>query len=210
VASLVLALRGAAAIAVLATLAGGVPRVVRLGLAAAVGLWTALVAGPAPPGDGLALSAARELAIGAALGLVAALPLIAAATAGRLVDLAGNAHGTYRGLFSILAAAVFVGIDGHVAAIAAIGDSFRAVPAIAGAQPGAHEAIGALIGAAVRLAIPWLVTAAVVEIAVGVGVRVAGRAGPHAPAGAAVPAALVMMTATLIATLAVSVAALIR
>jgi flagellar biosynthesis protein FliR len=213
VTALVLALRGAAAIAVLATLAGGVPRVVRLGLAAAVGLWTGLLAGPAPPGDAIAVIAVRELAIGAALGLVAALPLIAAATAGRLVDLAGNAHGTYRALFSILAAAVFVGIDGHVAAIAAIGDSFRAVPAIAGAQPGAREAIrtiAALVGAAVQLAIPWLVTAAVVEIAVGVGVRVAGRAGLHAPAGAAVPAALVMMTATLVSTLAVGVAALVR
>jgi flagellar biosynthetic protein FliR len=210
VTALVFALRGAAAIAVLTTLAGGIPRVVRLGLAASVGLWTALLVGPAPPGDGLALIAVRELAIGAALGLGAAVPLIAAATAGRLIDFAGGARGSYAALCSILAAAVFVGIDGHVAVIGAIADSFRAVPAIAAAQPGAREAIGTLIGAAVQLAIPWLVTAAVVEIAVGVGARVAGRASLHVPLGAAVPAALAMMTATLVATLAVGVAALVR
>ncbi len=207
---IIFTLRGAAAIAVLTTLAGGIPRIVQLGLAAVTGLWTALLVGPAPIADGVALIAARELAIGATLGLVAAVPLLAAATAGRLVDLAGNARGAYGALFAILAGAVFVGIDGHVAVIAAIGDSFRAVPAIADVQPGAREAIGALVGAAVRLAIPWLVTAAVVEIAVGVGVRVAGRAALHAPVGAAVPAALVMMTATLVTTLAVGIAALIR
>jgi len=208
---LVLALRGAAAIAVLTTLAGGIPRVVQLGLAALVGLWTALIVGPAPPIDAsLGLVAARELAIGASLGLIAAMPLLAAAAAGRLVDFAGQARGSYGALFSILAAAVFVGIDGHVAVIEAIGDSFRAVPAIAGAQPGARAAIGGLVGAAVRLAIPWLVTAAVVEIAVGVGARVGSRAALHAPIGAAVPAALVMMTAALVATLGVGIAALIR
>jgi flagellar biosynthesis protein FliR len=207
VTALVLTLRGAAAIAVLTTLAGGIPRIVQLGLAALAGLWTAMLAGPAPLGDAGALIAVRELAIGASLGLVAALPLVAAAAAGRLVDFAGHARGSYGALFSILAAAVFVGIDGHVAVIAAIGDSFRAVPVI-DAQVGARAAIGGLVGAAVRLAIPWLVTAAVVEIAVGVGVRVGGRAAMHTPIGAAVPAALVMMTAAFVATLAVGVAAL--
>lgn len=207
---LVLGLRGAAAIAVLTTLAGGIPRVVQLGLVALAGVWTAVLAGPPPSGGPDALIAARELAIGATLGLVAALPLLAAAAAGRLVDLVGHARGAYAALFSILAAAVFVGIDGHAAVLAAIADSFRAVPAIADAQPGAREAIGRLVGAAVRLAIPWLVTAAVVELAVGVGVRVAGRAVLHAPVGAAVPAALAMMTATLVATLAVGIAALAR
>jgi flagellar biosynthetic protein FliR len=207
------ALRGAAAIAVLTTLAGGLPRLVQLGLAALFGLWSALVAGAAPVDGGavvIAAIAARELAIGATLGLAAAVPLLVAATAGRLVDLAGNARGSYGALFSILAAAVFVGIDGHVAVVAAIADSFRAVPAIAGVRPAGLAAVGALIGAAVKLAIPWLVTAAVVEIAAGIGARVAGRAALHAPLGAAVPAALVMMTATLVGTLAVGIAALVR
>jgi hypothetical protein len=164
------------------------------------------VLGLAP--DGIVLIAARELAIGATVGLVAAVPLMAAGMAGRLVDFAGAARGTYGALFSIVAAAVFFGIDGHVAAVAAIGESFRAVPV--SAVTGAREAVGGLIGAAVKLAIPWLVTAAVVEIAVGVGVRVAGRSALQAPVGAAVPATIAMMTAALVGTFAVGVAALVR
>ena len=210
---LVLGLRGAAAIVVLTMIVGGMPRVVGLGLAVVVGLWTALVAGPlvALAGatvDGIVMIAVREVAIGATMGLVAAMPLVMAATAGRMVDVAGHGRGSYGALFSIVAAAVFVGIDGHVAVIEAIGESFRVVPVMG--QVRVMEAVGALIGAAVRLAIPWLVTAAVVEIGIGVGVRVGGRAALQAPVGAAVPAAMVMMTATLVGTLAVGVAALIR
>lgn len=223
--TLVLGLRGAAAVGVLAALAGRfVPRLVQLGLAVFVGLWTALLVGGAPAaagmpapapalGDALVLVAARELVIGATIGLVAAVPLLAAVMAGRLVDhVAGApaARGAYRGLFAILAAAVFVGIDGHVAVVTAIVDSFRELPAIAGAQPRALDAIGTLVGSAVRLAVPWLVTAAVVEIAVGVGMRLAARAGTGLPAAAAVPAALVMMTAALVGTFAVAFAALVR
>jgi flagellar biosynthetic protein FliR len=209
--SVVFALRGAAAVGVLATLAGGVPRIVQIGLAVIVGLWSALLA-PQVPVDSVLIVAARELVIGATIGLVAVIPIVAAVTAGRIVDAtlagAGNGRGAYRGLFSILAAAVFVGIDGHDAFVTAIVESFRAVPVIA-AVP-VVDAIGSLVGSAVRLAVPWLVTAAVVEIAVGVGVRLAGRAGNAAPAAAAVPAALVMMTAALVGTLAVAFAALVR
>jgi len=48
--------------------------------------------------------------------------LSAAAAAGRLVDLAGSgrAQGPYAALFGVLAAAVYVGIDGHVAMVEAI------------------------------------------------------------------------------------------
>ena len=205
--SLVFALRGAAAVGVLTTLAGGIPRIVQIGLAAIVGLWSALLA-PQVPMDGVLIVAARELVIGATIGLVAAMPLLAAATAGRMVDGAGNGRGAYRGLFAILAAAVFVGIDGHVTFVTSIVESFRAVPAVT-AVP-ALEAIGSLVGSAVRLAVPWLVTAAVVEVAVGVGMRLAARAGHAAPIAAAVPAALVMMTAALVGTLAVAFASLVR
>ncbi|HUJ57241.1 MAG TPA: flagellar biosynthetic protein FliR [Kofleriaceae bacterium] len=208
----VLALRGAAAIAVLTTLVGGIPRVVQAALAVAIGGWTALLVAP-PHATFVGLPfAAQELAIGAALGVAAAVPLVAAATAGRLVDLAASrrARGPYATLFGVLAAAVFVGIDGHVAVVAAIVDSHRTLPALSASQPGALAVLAALVPQAVRLAVPWLVTAAVVEIAVGAGTRVAGRAAPHAPAAAAVPAALVMMTASLVATLAIAMAALFR
>ena len=207
---LVFALRGAAAVLVLTTLAGGIPRLVQLGLAVVIGLWSAVIVGAPPITDGLSLIAARELVIGATLGLVAVIPLLAATMAGQLVDLAGSARGPYGALFGVLAAAVFVGIDGHVAVVTAIADSHREVPAIFGIQPRVVDAIAALVGAAVRLAIPWLVTAAVVQVAVGAGTRLAARSGAFIPGAAAVPAALVMITAALVSTLAVAIAALVR
>jgi flagellar biosynthesis protein FliR len=209
--TLVLALRGAAAVGVLTTLVGGIPRIVQLGLAAVLGLWAALIANVAVPGDGWILVAAHELVVGATLGLLAAMPLLAAAAAGRLVDVTLSARrGPYVGLFAILAGAVFVGIDGHVALITAIVDSFRSTPAMATVQPHVLASLGALVPSAVALAIPWLVTAAIVQLAIGAGVRLARGAGSHAPVAAAVPAALVMITATLVSTLAVAIAALVR
>ncbi len=207
--TLLLALRGAAAIAVLTTLVGGIPRIVQLGLAVGIGLWAALIAGGT--GELSWVLGARELVIGATLGLVAAMPLVIAEAAGRLVDVAAQARGPdapYRTLFGVLAAAVFVGIDGHVAVISAIVESYRTVPATG--QTHALAALGALIPAAVRLAVPWLVTAAIVQIAVGAGMRAAGRTGVHVPTAAATPAALVMITASLVAMLAVAIAATIR
>ena len=205
----VLGLRGAAAIVVLTTLVGGIPRLVQGGLAVTFGAWTALVVGPPAAAGDLISLAASELALGAALGLMAAVPLVAAQTAGRLVDVAGQQK-TYATLFGVLAAAVFVGIDGHVAVVTAIVDSHARLPAMAEARPAVLMALASLVPAAVRLAAPWLVTVAVVQIAIGAGVRVAGRSGAHAPAAAAVPAALVMITASLVSVLAISIAALVR
>jgi flagellar biosynthesis protein FliR len=208
---IVLALRGAAAIAVLATIVGGIPRTILAALAAAAGVWSALLVAPARPTFVSLAFAVHELAIGAALGVIAAVPLIAAATAGRLVDIAATrrGHGPYGALFGVLAAAVFVGIDGHVAVVRAIVDSHRSIVSIGDAWPTVLGTLGALIPVAIRLAAPWLITAAVVELAVGAGVRVAARAGGHAPAAAAVPAVLVMITASLVATLAIAIASLI-
>ena len=207
--TLVLALRGAAAVVVLTSRVGGIPRIVQAGLAVLVGWWSAAFAGAAVPDEALWRVAGREVAIGATIGVVAAAPLVAAAMAGRLVDVAGaRTRGPYRALFGVLAAAVFVGLDGHVAFVTGIATSFRDVPSLGG-SPGAVAALGAIVPIAVRLAIPWLITAAVVEIAAGVAVRIAGRA-VHAPLGAATEAALVMMTASLVGTLAVAIAALVR
>ena|GEM_PF-2847009 len=221
--TIVLALRGAAAVALLLALVGGVPRLVQAGLAVSVGLWAAAVAGAnaavsanATAGAGLWLIAVRELVIGATIGVVAAVPLLAVATAGRVVarasGLPGDARagGPYGALFTVLAAAVFVGIDGHVAVVEAIARSFADVPALPTIEPRVVAALGGLLPAAVRLAAPWLITAAVVEIAAGVAMRVAGRAAMHTPLAAATPAALVMITASLIGTLAVAIAALVR
>ncbi len=207
---LALALRGGVAVAVLIALVGGIPWLVQAGLAAALGLWSALLVGAPQAADSLVLVGAREAVIGATLGVLAAMPLVIARTAGRFVDVANRGRGPYDTLFGILAAAVFVGIDGHVAVIRAVVASFAAVPALGATQLHALDALGALVPAAVHLAIPWLVTAAIVELATGAALRVGGRAAMHAPIGAAAPAALVMMTATLVATLAVGIAALVR
>jgi len=209
----VLALRGIAAIVVLTTLVGGIPRVVQAGLAITLGVWSAVMILPA---HGAAVPtwvfALQELALGSALGVMSAVPLLAAAAAGQLVDLAGTsrAQGPYSTLFGVLAAAVFVGIDGHVTVMLSIVESHQDMTAVASSAVGVLGVIAKLVPAAVKLAVPWLVTAAVVQIAIGVGMRVAGRAGAHAPAAAAVPAALVMMTASLVATLAIAIAALVR
>lgn len=210
-----LALRGATAVAVLTTLAPGLPSTVRTALSVVVGLWTAWLVSAGNPVqlpadvDALLVLALRELAIGATLGIIAALPLLAASAAGLFVDVAARARrGPYGPLFGILAAAVYVGVDGHVAAMRAIVDSFQTAPPLAGSGS-ALAALEALLPAAFHLAAPWLVTAAVVEIAVGAGMRVAGRAGLHAPLGAATPAALTMMTASLVGLLAVAIARLV-
>lgn len=65
-----------------------VPPVVRLALAAGLGGAAALATGLPPPPAGLALglAALRELTLGAALGFLAAAPVEAARSAGRLVD----------------------------------------------------------------------------------------------------------------------------
>ena len=140
---------------VLTTLVGGIPRVVQGALAVALGLWAALIAtdGGAALAQlsigALAAIAAHEAALGAALGSSAALPLLAAAAAGAVVDHAQRARrGPYAPLFGVLAAAVFVGIDGHVAAIAAVVDSYAAAPAT-GDRAGVLATLGALVPIAV-------------------------------------------------------------
>ncbi len=98
---------------------------------------------------GLGDAAAREVLTGATLGLAAAVPLIVAmAIAGGLVDQAARLRrGPYAALFTVVAGAVFVGIDGHVAMIAAIADSYH-VPA--GAR--SLQRCAALVPLAVRFA----------------------------------------------------------
>jgi len=225
-------LRAAVAVAVLASCVGGIPPLVRTGLALGVGLWVGVLVGALEIGPGLggAIGAggalgsggllpdvvdvialvAREAIIGATLGIVAAVPLIAAQTAGRLVDRAGDTRGTYAGLFAVLAGAVFVGIDGHVTTVASIVESHRSLPILVDTQPRVLAALAVLVPAAVKLAVPWLVTAAVVELGIGVGMRLGARAALTAPTAAAVPAAFVMMTAALVSTLAVAIAAVVR
>ena len=57
--ALLLGLRGATAVFVLAALAGGVPRIAQVGMAALTGAWLALLVPAEPIGDGAWLIAAR-------------------------------------------------------------------------------------------------------------------------------------------------------
>jgi flagellar biosynthesis protein FliR len=208
----ILALRTFAAVIVLTTLVGGLPRVIQVAVAASLALWSALLLLPGSAVVPAWPLAVQEIVLGAALGVLGAVPLLAASAAGRLVDVGatGRAQGPYGTLFGVLAAAVFVGIDGHVTVVTALVESHRALPVVASSRIGVVAAIAQLVPAAVRLAIPWLVTAAVVQIAVGIGTRVAARVAGHLPSAIAVPAALTMMTASLASTLAITMAALMR
>src|SRR5262249_22592968 len=143
----VLSLRGIAAIAILTALVGGIPRVVQTALALGFGVWSALLVAPAHATFVSAAVVAHEIAIGSALGVAGVVPLLAAATAGRLVDLAASrrAHGPYRALFGLLAAAVFVGIDGHVAVVRALVASHRSIVAIGDASPSVLAALAAIV-----------------------------------------------------------------
>lgn len=204
--------RGFAAIGVLTTLVGGIPRVAQIALAVGCGVWSSIAVVAHVPAMTQAWQLViAEFAIGAALGIAAAIPLLAARTAGRITDLAvGRDGGPYEALFGLLAAVVFVGIDGHVAVLTAIADSHRAVPVFELMRGDVIAAVARLVPAAIRLAIPWLVTAAVVQVATGVGSRLAGRATAHVPNAPAVPAAVVMMTAALVGTVSVAMVAIVR
>ena len=178
----VLALRGAAAIVVLTTLVGGIPRVVQAALAVTFGAVdrAGRRAAGGRSGDATSRSSrSSELAIGAALGMIGGDAAARGGDRGAARRHRGDrrAQGPYATLFGVLAAAVFVGIDGHVAVITAIVDSHRALAGDRGGAAGGARRARRARPAAVRLAVPWLVTAAVVQIAVGAGVRVAGRAG---------------------------------
>jgi flagellar biosynthesis protein FliR len=157
-------LRPIAALTVIALVAAPVPRWLGAAAGASLGLFVTAVIRP----DATALDAlgvARELAIGAALGAVAAVPLVALGWSARLVD-AGAGEPGARPVFLLVGAAVFAGIDGPALLAESIARSYRAVSA-AGAIGGVVPAIAGLLAAAARLAVPFVVAAAIVEIAVG-------------------------------------------
>jgi flagellar biosynthesis protein FliR len=204
-----LAVRGAVAVAVLLALVGGVESFTLVALAVATGVWTALlVAGDASAPVSLSLLV-HEVAIGGALAVSAAVPLVAARTAGLIVDRAAGAQGVYRRLLAVITGAVFFGVDGHVAVVRAIVASHGAVPAMTGVQPRVTTALAALLPAAVTLAAPWLVTAAIVAIAFGVAERVGARTAAHVPTAAGAPLIVAIMSAALVAAFATALARLV-
>jgi hypothetical protein len=208
----ILSLRGTAAVGVLLALVGGTGSLAALALAVAAGAWSAVLVAShaagvdAAPGGVIAVS---ELAIGGALGVAAAFPLLAARTASAWIDHAADARGFYGRMLGVVAAAVFVGVDGHVRVIRTIVESHAALPAIGEVKLHVWSALASLVGSAVALATPWLVTIAVVALATGVGARIAARTARHVPTAIAAPALVAMASAAFVAVFATAFARIV-
>jgi len=216
--ALVVALRLLPAALTLPVLGGPLaPWPARLALTAMAALALALVQPPEvaaavarAPALALVAIAVKELAVGAVLALIAAVPFLVADTGGRWIGHAlGHADVAAAGpvgptattglLTSLLAVLVFFGIDGHLVVIEALAGSYDALPLLAG-LPGdvaARDVLAAITGflaAAVALAAPALVAAALVDLVLGLAAR----------SGARIPAAAALRSAALVAFLAAS------
>lgn len=128
----------------------------------------------------------REAMIGAVLGVVAAVPLAGAAAAGAWAAAAtdDDGGGTWSMFFPLAAAAVFFGVGGHLAVIAALGVSYRALPVGAAASGGVDVVVVAgaqMIAAGLALAAPMLVAALIAAILAGVIERAAGASSSMVP-----------------------------
>lgn len=221
--ALVLAAARVAPAVLLAPAVAGLP-LPRLAQAALALVLAAVVAGGladagaalavAPPGA-RALLVAREVLIGALLGLAAAVPLAAARTAGGwIAAVDGDERGPWSTALALLGALVFFGVGGHLAVISALGLSYRALP-VGGGWPAALgptvvDAGAAMLAAALVLAAPLVVTALVVGLASAVVERAGGLAGPVLPELALRRTALVLGGAAALVAIAVALAGDVR
>ncbi len=158
------------------------------------------------PLAGLVAIAVKELAVGAVLALIVAVPFLAADTAGRWIGAGAGGLGaggvgptgptSSTGLVvSLLAVVVFFGVGGHLVVISAMAGSYDALPLTGGidrevASRELGVAVTSLLGAAVALAAPALVVAALVEVALGLVARASG--GPFTSGAGALRAAAVV------------------
>ena len=171
-----------------------VPPVVRAALAFGLGACAWSAAGGAAFGGGerdLLAAAAGELALGAGLGLLAAIPFEAARAGGRLVDtLRGatltelhvaplrqreSATGDLLAQWMVVLAAA---AGGDRLVVAALLDSFRTLPAGAGTLPAQLLALGLrgaseLLACAVALGAPAAAGVLAADVAVGLALRAA-------------------------------------
>lgn len=183
--------------------AKSLPATARFGMAVALTLLVypaaAAAAGPLPTGGAaIALLAARELLVGAALGLLVAIPFRAVEAGGQLIDSARGARmaeilaaptdvrASPLGAFLLLLAVVlFMAVDGHLLVIRAAGASYQTLPVSGGLGPDAPASLAGLaihLGGrffliAVGLAAPVLAAAVLLDLALGV----AGRVAPQLP-----------------------------
>lgn len=172
-----------------------VPARVRIGLAALIAFLVAPGAGPVPEGSLSSAAAfvllAQNMLVGMAIGFSMRVAFAAMELAGDLIGLqmglsfAGfvnpqtSSQTPLLGSFvSTLAAIVFLGMDGHIAMIASVTDSFRSVPVDAGFAGLMHwERLGALgaglFANGLHIALPVIASMLIVNLALGVLARAA-------------------------------------
>lgn len=158
---------------------------------------------------------AREAALGCALGVTAAVPLMAGELVGRWLGRAiGDDDGAspWAGATAMLAALVFFALGGHRAVIAAVMGSYRVLGPAApdvGAAVIVHAG-AALIGAALALALPVLGAVTIAGLTLGAVDRVGALPSSVVPAAAWGRAAALLGLAAMVYAIAHGVAALTR
>jgi type III secretory pathway component EscT len=171
-----------------------VPPLVRSALAFGLGACAWSAAGGVPFGGGerdLLAAAARELALGAGLGLLAAVPFEAARAGGRLVDTLRGAtlaelhvaplrqrESATGDLLAQWAVVLAASVGGDRLVVAALLDTFRAAPVGAGALPApllpvGLRGAGELVACAVALGAPAAAGVLAADVAVGLALRAA-------------------------------------
>ena len=176
-----------------APLFGGthVPPMVRVGLSVILALIVAPVVTLPAVGTGLVLVVARELVIGASIGLAIHIVVAAAELAGYLAGFQagfsvaaiidpqrGVRNNMIASLYGLLTLFVFFAIDGHHAVLVALVDSYGALPIGAGSidqslVPSVAGALGLIFTYGVRLAVPVVLALLIVELGLGLIVRAA-------------------------------------
>lgn len=196
------ALRIGAALQVLPVLGGGMPARARLfvTLALAGAISTVLPAPPAMAVDAATvLAVLREFVVGIAIGLMLRLAFEAGQLAGELVSqgmglsfatmadpLSGASSTVLSQWFYLIFALLFFTLDGHLALVRVLADSYAGLP-IGAALPDTQAFLAAVpafftacLRAGVLLALPVMMALLVVNIAFGVLARAASQLNPMA------------------------------
>lgn len=163
-----------------------VPMMTRVGLTVILAIALApAVALPAGPDVGLALTIARETAIGLALGLTARALIAGAELAGHLcsqqigfsyaatIDPDGGARNTMLAtLYGLLAVFTWLAVDGHHLLLRALSASYQGLPIGGGSLDPSlviaiRQVLGVVFVTGIRLASPIVAILLLVEIALG-------------------------------------------
>jgi type III secretory pathway component EscT len=214
-------LRPVLAVLVVLWATSAVPQIAAIAVASAVALFVAPVALSSAAQHtfdvqhGMAQGALAELIRGAGLGLAAAAPWWAAATAGRWAGLSWRSDSRAPPvslLYGAMMGVAFVAVDGPLLVCAAIARSYAI--ASVGAPVRAADldlaALAAWLGVAVRLALPLALATAVAELSVAAATRAAAGVSVAWPTAVIAPTLVLLVTAPMLPLLVAAFAELIR